>query len=98
MATAKCSRCHAPYWNYSPRPVPAGYCSQPCFDERKRKSADPRYNDEQAVVGVVSEMRKHYAEVHNTADLTEWFDCRECERLERLKSESLAVSITEDVK
>jgi hypothetical protein len=90
MAVSKCSHCRTPYWNYSPPPVHRGYCSDPCYQARKRKGVDPKYTDEQAVIGVISEMRKHYRDVHQTADLTEWFDCDECQRLDRRKVEALA--------
>lgn len=90
MAVSKCSHCRAPFWNYRPAPVRSGYCSQVCSDARKKKATNPKYEDEQAVTGVVSEMRKHYREVHGTSDLTEWFDCPECQRLDRRKVEALA--------
>jgi hypothetical protein len=86
---AKCSHCRTPFWNYSPSPVHAGYCSETCWQARKRKGVDPKYVDQQAVVSVISEMRKHYLQVHGTSDLTEWFDCEECQRLDRRKAESL---------
>lgn len=37
----------------------------------------------------MGEMRKHYLEVHGTADLTEWFDCKMCEDFDRRKQEAL---------
>jgi hypothetical protein len=90
MAVSKCSHCRAPFWNYTPRPVPAGYCCQTCYEARRRKVVNPKYEDEQTVTAVISEMRKHYREVHKTSDLTEWFDCAECQRLDQRKVDALA--------
>jgi hypothetical protein len=89
MATAKCTHCRQPYWNYRPPPVPLGYCSQPCFDARKKKAVNPKYEDEQAVIAVNSELQRHYREIHHSSDLPEWFDCPECIRLDQRKIDAL---------
>lgn len=87
---SKCSHCRTPFWALPHPSVPGGYCTLVCYQARKRKKPDPAYTDQQAVVNVVSEMRNHYLQVHKTSDLTEWFDCEECVRLDRRKVESLA--------
>jgi hypothetical protein len=90
MAVSKCSHCRGPFWNYQPSPTPRGYCSQVCFDGRKHKRANPKDEDLQRVTGVISEMRNHYRVVHGSSDLTEWFDCEDCQRLDRRKVDALA--------
>ena len=91
MAVSKCSHCRTPFWKYAPSPNPAGYCSQICFDGRKKKGKrNPGDEDAQIVAMVNRDMRKHYLEVHKTTDLTEWFDCETCQSLDRRKTEALA--------
>lgn len=89
---AKCSGCKRQYWSYRPNfPMPpAGYCSLKCYEERDRKTHTARELDPEAPASVLEDLRGHLLDEHGTTDITAWFECAECERLNARYAAALA--------
>ncbi len=60
---------------------PAGYCSWPCWQDRERRVKHSKPLDPEDPAAVLADMREHLHEVHQSTDITAWFQCAECERL-----------------
>jgi hypothetical protein len=73
----RCGHCRAYYVRYRRAHPPAGYCSVGCFENRRRKKIKPP-----PAGFLLSLMRQHRKDAHGTNDLTQWFNCPECERIE----------------
>lgn len=80
MSTPRCPACGTRYWRYRGDYPPRGYCSVKCWWERRRKQTKPPAPEKPEAV--IESFREHRIEVHQTRDLTAWFDCETCERFE----------------
>lgn len=85
MTVVRCGHCSVFYSRYRRDHPPSGYCSLLCFESRRRKKIPVPQPGE-----LLSRMRQHRQEVHGSLDLTQWYDCPECERIESQYAESLA--------
>lgn len=85
MAIGRCSHCGSQYWRYSPSTIPSRYCSQPCFDARRKKPTSPTDIDPHLMV---AEIREHLARWHPGE---EWLtdDCHACDNLQRRYASAL---------
>jgi hypothetical protein len=94
MSVVRCGNCHRDYWRYwrYPGAPVTRYCSQLCFDTRRRKQFQPSRLSPEAPLEVIEQLREHLLEVHRTADLIAWFPrCNRCEVLQ----ERLAGALSE---
>lgn len=76
---SKCKQCKEVYWRYRRDFPPKGVCSLPCYDA----SREVREVAERLPADVLLEIYRHRRIVHNYASILEWFDCEECESLEK---------------
>lgn len=84
MSTPVCPTCKHAYWRYDG--TIRGYCSQVCFQGRKRRQKKSRSREEWDRLTAI---RLHRKQAHGTTDLTEWFDCQTCEELEARYTEMI---------
>jgi hypothetical protein len=76
---AQCKYCRAPFWRYRRDHPPAGFCSLPCHDERRKPKLEPPPPEPHVVI---RRMREHNRLIHNVdSPLLEW-DCASCRKLE----------------
>ncbi len=95
MSIALCSNCKVTYWRFRGDHPPSGFCSVLCHAIKKKKSQAPP--SPQAVLNV---MMRHRLTEHHSTSVLEWFDCTECDQLEKSYSESLewhTEKITRDI-
>jgi len=84
MSVFKCRRCKSFAAQVGKRTAilsPAGYCSWTCYEGRERRVKTSRPLDPEAPAAVLADLREHLLEVHQSTDVTAWFDCETCEKL-----------------
>lgn len=79
MSVPVCIRCKSHYWRFRPDHPPPNYCSQFCFDNRKKKAKSTIATPHD----VLSRMYDHRRTQHGTPDILVFYDCRVCDELER---------------
>ena len=93
MAISRCSHCGGQYWKYRPSTIPGRYCSQRCFDARKK--APPRTDVDPHLM--VAEIREHLGRWHPGEKwLTD--DCGACETLQRRYAGAMYESVSKQEK
>lgn len=86
MSVQNCGHCKTPYWRFRGDHPPKGFCSTPCHDLKKAGKKEER---PQLPENALRAMMAHRAEKHGSSDVLGWYDCSECENLEKAYSESL---------
>lgn len=79
MSVTRCHTCKLPFWRYRGVFPPGAYCSWACWRDRTRRK--PKIKPETAAA-VLEAFREHRLTIHDTRDLSQWFDCDVCERFE----------------
>ena len=81
-----CSHCKSPYWRFRGDHPPKGFCQVSCRDEKlagKKRSIPPL--PENALRSIM----EHRRERHQCTDILMWFECIECEALEKVYAEAI---------
>ncbi len=87
MAISECRHCHTAYWRYRKDHPPRGYCSTPHADAGPAKKREPKPPKPDVAL---FEYRAHRITEHRDPHYLQWYDCRECERMEQIYSDSMA--------
>jgi hypothetical protein len=88
VAIVQCTHCPRYYWSFRSDFPPKGYCSQKCYDERRRAGA--KLPPPEAPQNILMAMYRHRLDTHESTSILADFECEECERLEGSYAESLS--------
>jgi len=86
MSIQLCSHCKSPYWRFRGDHPPKGFCQVSCRDEKlagKKQPIPPL--PENALRSIM----EHRRERHQCTDILMWFECVECEALEKVYAEAI---------